>query len=373
MAEVEVLITGKDMLSPSLKGADKAAKDYGSGLEGVGEKADNSEQRILGMKDTVDGVATIMQGPGKAGITGYIQGWADLASGLANFVIPALIQVATAEGRQAIATVASTVATKTAAAATKAWAAVQWVLNAALAANPIGLVIVAIAALVAGIIIAYKKSETFRNIVQGAARAAAAAFQWVVNAIKAVIGWMRANWPLVLGIITGPIGLAVALVAKNWGRISAAARGAVSAIRSAFRGAYNAIAGPVRAAINAITSWINGIVNRIASVGAKARSTLGFLPGFAHGGVVGAASGGPRGGFVMVGEQGRELVRVPPGSSVIPNGKTEQMLAGGASSGGGTIVLNIDIGGQRLGQLLIDPMRRQVKRLGGDVQAVLGA
>ena len=53
-------------------------------------------------------------------------------------------------------------------AATKIWSAAQWLLNAALDANPIGLAIIAVAALTAGIILAYKHSATFRNIVQSA-------------------------------------------------------------------------------------------------------------------------------------------------------------------------------------------------------------
>jgi len=60
---------------------------------------------------------------------------------------------------------------------TKAWAAAQAILNAVMAANPVGLVIAAVAALVAGLVLAYQKSETFRNIVNGA---------WA--AIKAVVG-----------------------------------------------------------------------------------------------------------------------------------------------------------------------------------------
>jgi TP901 family phage tail tape measure protein len=59
-------------------------------------------------------------------------------------------------------------ATKLVTAVTKTWVAVQWVMNAALSANPIALIVIGVAALVAGIIIAYKKSETFRSIVQGA-------------------------------------------------------------------------------------------------------------------------------------------------------------------------------------------------------------
>jgi len=60
-----------------------------------------------------------------------------------------------------------TVTTKVATAATKVWAAGQWLLNAALTANPIGLVVAGVAALAAGVVIAYKKSETFRGIVDG--------------------------------------------------------------------------------------------------------------------------------------------------------------------------------------------------------------
>ncbi|NMK83280.1 hypothetical protein, partial [Staphylococcus capitis] len=50
--------------------------------------------------------------------------------------------------------------------ATKAWAAVQALLNIALTANPIGLIIAAIAGLVAGIVVLYNRNETFRKIVQ---------------------------------------------------------------------------------------------------------------------------------------------------------------------------------------------------------------
>ncbi|MES2867620.1 MAG: hypothetical protein V4703_12830, partial [Actinomycetota bacterium] len=62
---------------------------------------------------------------------------------------------------------ASVIATYAVAAAQAVWTAAQWALNAALNANPIGLVVLAIAALVGGLIVAWKHSETFRNIVTG--------------------------------------------------------------------------------------------------------------------------------------------------------------------------------------------------------------
>jgi len=51
---------------------------------------------------------------------------------------------------------------------TKIWTAAQWLLNAAISANPIGLAIIAIAALVAGIVYAWKELDWFRGIVLGA-------------------------------------------------------------------------------------------------------------------------------------------------------------------------------------------------------------
>lgn len=54
-------------------------------------------------------------------------------------------------------------------------------------ANPIGLTVVAIAALVAGLVIAYKKSETFRNIVNGAFNAIVSGLKILWNGIKTLL------------------------------------------------------------------------------------------------------------------------------------------------------------------------------------------
>ena len=72
-------------------------------------------------------------------------------------------------------------------AATLAWAAVQWVLNAALNANPIGIIIVAISALVAGIIWAYNNVDWFREGLLGAWDAIKTGALWLWdNGIKPV-------------------------------------------------------------------------------------------------------------------------------------------------------------------------------------------
>jgi hypothetical protein len=105
----------------------------------------------------------------------------------------------------------------TVAKATKIWAAAQAVLNAVMAANPIGIIVVAVAALAAGLIYAYKNSETFRKIVDGAFRA-------VRDIAMAAFNWIKKNWPLLLAILGGPIGLAAAAIIKNFTRIKEIAR-----------------------------------------------------------------------------------------------------------------------------------------------------
>ena len=56
-----------------------------------------------------------------------------------------------------------------------------------LATGPVGLTIAAIVALGAAFVIAYKKSETFRNIVNGAVSGVVTAFKWLWSGIKTVL------------------------------------------------------------------------------------------------------------------------------------------------------------------------------------------
>ena len=74
-------------------------------------------------------------------------------------------------------------------AVTKTMAAIQAALNIVLAANPIGLVVLAIAALIAIVVVAYKKNETFRKIVD-------AVWAGIKKAISATVDWFRNTaWP----------------------------------------------------------------------------------------------------------------------------------------------------------------------------------
>lgn len=70
--------------------------------------------------------------------------------------------------------------------ATVAGTAAQQLLNAALRANPVGLVVTAIAALAAGLVYAYQHSETFRNTVNRAWEAVKSGASAVWNALQPI-------------------------------------------------------------------------------------------------------------------------------------------------------------------------------------------
>ena len=89
--------------------------------------------------------------------------------------------------------------------ATELWTVAQLLLDAALDANPVGLITLAIAALVAGVIWAYQNVGWFRDIVNGLGGAFMAfasqfwtdvkpIFDWLVGAIKDAIKWLQDLW-----------------------------------------------------------------------------------------------------------------------------------------------------------------------------------
>lgn len=114
-----------------------------------------------------------------AGVVGVLT-----AAWAAYNVVAAIMKARTALMTEG--TIANTIVTKGAAAASKAWAAAQWLLDAALSANPIGLLVMSIAALVGGFILAYKHSTTFRNIVNATFAAVKNAVMQAWNFIKPI-------------------------------------------------------------------------------------------------------------------------------------------------------------------------------------------
>lgn len=148
-----------------------------------------------------------------------------------------------------VAMVAGVVAMGLVRGAVIAWTAVQWLLNAALNANPIGLVVLAIAALVAGLIYAYQHSETFRNIVQ-------AVWSAIKTAIKATVDWITGTvWPAIKAAWDAISNGAQAL----WSRVVAVWNG----IKNGIATALNAIRSVAMAVWNAVTSFIQTKINQV--------------------------------------------------------------------------------------------------------------
>ena len=127
-------------------------------------------------------------------------------------------------------------------AATKAWAAVQWVLNAAMSANPIGLVVIAIAGLIAA----------GAWLVQNWDEIAA----WWNDLWGGIAAWTVEKWDAITGTITGALdsiisgitGFGVSILSglqSVWDTISGAAGAAWAGITGIISGAWNAIVGGV--------------------------------------------------------------------------------------------------------------------------------
>lgn len=105
----------------------------------------------------------------KAGVDGFNE-----LKSVTSALAPLLASIATAYGiananliKNVAITKSKLVVEKASIVVTKAFAAVQTALNLVLNANPIGLIVTALGLLVTGFILAYEKSETFRNFIDG--------------------------------------------------------------------------------------------------------------------------------------------------------------------------------------------------------------
>jgi cell wall-associated NlpC family hydrolase len=128
--------------------------------------------------------------------------------------------------------------------ATRIATAVQWLWNAALAANPIGIIIIALVALGVAFVVLWTRSATFRKICIGA-------FNAVLGAAKAAWKWIKGNWPLLLGILGGPVGLAAVVIIKHWGDIRRGLNAAIGVMHRAWSGFVNFLSGRI--------GWLHGI------------------------------------------------------------------------------------------------------------------
>jgi phage-related protein len=219
-----------------------------AGLEKIGPLAAGAKAAL----------GSVMEGFGKAaGAAGQVA--VSVASAAASF-IKLGIETLAANAKQLLFAAGSAIVRG----AVLAWAAVQWVLNAALDANPIGLIVLAIAALVAAFIYAWTHSEKFREIVMGALQAVGDFFTWV---------WTTLLKPVFDMFMDGlhQLGDAATWLWNN------AIKPALDAIGAAFGWAWNSLIKPVLDSLGrafqdvgnvALWLWNNAIKPAMDGIGA---------------------------------------------------------------------------------------------------------
>ena len=198
---------------------------------------------------------------------------------------------------------------------TKAWAASQTILNLVMNANPLGIVIIAVAALVAGIILAYRHSETFRNIVT-------AAWNGIKVAIGAVWSWISTTlWPGIKAVFKG-IGAVVNWLWKNimvpaWNGIKSAIKTVWNFIKpildnigkgiqavgtiatkvgDSMRNAFNGVVKVLKVPIHAVGKLLASVPEKVLGISIPGASTIRSwgetLQSLRTGGMIDAQPGG---------------------------------------------------------------------------------
>lgn len=166
----------------------------------------------------------------------------------------------------------------------RAFIAGQTVLNAVLAANPIGVVVLALVALAAGLIYAYRHSETFRQIVQSAWQGIQASVGWawehVIQPVFKALTWYAQNilGPVVLwlwsNIIKPAFSDAGATISWVWGNVIKPAfdalRHGVSLVGQAFSAAVDFVSRVWYRLQEIAARPVNFVIETVYNAGIKA-------------------------------------------------------------------------------------------------------
>jgi phage-related protein len=213
--------------------------------------------------------------------------------------VAGLVRSGVALAAQAAAWVASTAAMVAARVAMVAGTVAQWALNAAMSANPIGLVVVAIAALVAGLIWFFTQTKLGQAIWAGfiawlvaawntlvavastvwnaIVTAVSTAWNMVVTVIRTVVtnvlNFLRTWGPAILAVIAPVIGIPL-LIASHWNQIVAIAQRIWAAVVSIVTGFINRVRAVITAVVGVIVALWNGYWAR---VGATIRTIAGVI------------------------------------------------------------------------------------------------
>ena len=306
---------GAKEMAGKLESAGAKAKEMGSKFDGAADQMDNSETKLMGTADLLDGLATTMGLP----IDGAIQmtrGFADMASGIKATVIPGLQSL---------------------------WATMM--------ANPLVAVAVVVGALVTAFVIAYRESETFRDIVQGV-------FRGVQQVVGDVIGWILDGIDKFLGGIASTAEAAshLPIVGDKFAGIADKIRGAQHSVQDLADDMHNLGVEADDATLKA--GGLAGALSRFQNLGPSGLAAImgAIRPTAPH-----RAAGGPviPGGAYMVGEQGPELFRPGTAGTIAPGGA------------GGTQIIQVVVDGRVLTEVVHDGLLAKQRR-GGNL-GIVGA
>lgn len=224
-------------MADKVDSSSKSLADSGSGFDSLTESADGAESKFMGFHDVLDGVKGGLEtlADPSASLTdkliGLGQAGADIAGGLASFLIPALQGVWTKLTATAAAQWTLTAAQTAWNAVTEASAVAMKLLNAAFVSSPIGWIVLLIGGLVAAFVILWNKSEGFRNFFIG---------MW--NGIKSVVGGV-VDW-----------------IVNAWNGMLTFFGNIVTGIGNIFSGIGNAIKGAFKGAVNFVVDILNSVV-----------------------------------------------------------------------------------------------------------------
>lgn len=268
----------RDMASDLDHAKDDAGK-FARGMEGVNSRIDDSESKFMGAADLVDGLSSAF-GVSLGPTVDYARAFGDMAGGFTATLGPAMEGIAGKLGKLTFVTKIQTGA--------------QAALNAVMSANPIMLTVIALAALTAGFVVAYKKSETFRDVVHGALDVVHDAVDWVGDKFE----WLGRK----LGNVTTTSGRTIGKLAD--------------VITTPYQLAFNGIAWLWNNTVGRLSFSIPGWVPGIGGNGFDVPDipTFSAIPKLAKGGTAFA------GRAHLVGEEGPELFVPGMTGTVIPNG-----------------------------------------------------
>ncbi len=204
-----------------------------------------------------------------AGNTTLMTTLAALTGALRTKVIAMTTSIAA--GVRAVATTTAQITVLTAQkVALGASAAAQWLLNAAMSANPIGLIVTAIALVVAGLTVFFTKTKTGQKIFTAAWNGIKSAATRVANAVRNVLSGIWTFIKKVWGF--SPVGLVV----TNWNKITGAFSTGYNSVKSWLNKALGVVKSVWKyTPMGMITTNWTKIINWFKEIPTKVKSVFG--------------------------------------------------------------------------------------------------